>query len=103
MRYTGPYGKDWGNTYANICGTDEEGFSLPHGKRNGWNFSLHHWKKGKIDQLVPGGRLFGPAAAMRKELVVGEHLEYLATRIVGTGLKPDAPITLDAGHRLVFF
>ena len=63
VRYTGPYGKDWGNTYANICGTDEEGFSLPHGRRTGWNFSLHHWKKGKIDQLVPGGRLlFGPGA-----------------------------------------
>lgn len=62
VRYTGQYGKDWGNTYANICGTDEEGFSLPHGTRNGWNFALHHWKNGKIDQLVPGGRLFGPAA-----------------------------------------
>ena len=26
---------------ANLCGTDEEGFSLPEGRRSGWNFSLH--------------------------------------------------------------
>ncbi len=40
-RYTGPWGKDGGHTYANICGTDEEGFSLPRGIRGGWNFAVH--------------------------------------------------------------
>ena len=42
LRYTGPGGQDSGNTYANICGTDDEGFGLPTGKRGGWNITLHN-------------------------------------------------------------
>lgn len=61
VRYTGPYRQDWGNTYGNICGTDEEGFSLPHGVRSGWNFSLHNWKE--KDRLVPSGRLLASGSA----------------------------------------
>ena len=57
VRYTGPYGQDGGNTYANICGTDEEGFSLPDGARRGWNFSLHSGKA--KDQLVSAARFCG--------------------------------------------
>ena len=54
MRHTGPWSaerypaRDYpaGNeppprTTAQICGTDEDGFSLPTGKREGWSFSLH--------------------------------------------------------------
>ena len=61
VRYTGPYRQDWGNTYGNICGTDDEGFSLPHGVRSGWNFSLHNWQK--KDRLVPAGRLLASGSA----------------------------------------
>ena len=61
VRYTGVFRQDWGNTYGNICGTDEEGFSLPHGKRSGWNFSLHNWQK--KDRLVPSGRLLASGSA----------------------------------------
>ena len=61
VRYTGPFRQDWGNTYGNICGTDEEGFSLPHGKRSGWNFSLHNWQE--KDRLVPSGRLLASGSA----------------------------------------
>ena len=77
VRYSGPGGKDhWkgftgrepieGYTYANLCGTDDEGFSLPHGYRHGWSFSLHttRWKtpKGKVtlkDGILPGARFLG--------------------------------------------
>ena len=61
VRYTGPFRQDWGNTYGNICGTDEEGFSLPHGKRSGWNFALHNWKE--KERLVPSGRLLASGSA----------------------------------------
>ncbi|MDE0434302.1 MAG: putative Ig domain-containing protein [Bryobacterales bacterium] len=77
VRYTGPGGKDhWkaftgrepieGYTYANLCGTDDEGFSLPHGYRHGWSFSLHttRWStpQGKVtlkDGILPGARFLG--------------------------------------------
>ena len=77
VRYSGPGGKDhWkgftgrepieGYTYANLCGTDDEGFSLPHGYRHGWSFSLHttRWKtpRGKVtlqDGILPGARFLG--------------------------------------------
>ena len=77
VRYTGPGGKDhWktftgrspieGYTYANLCGTDDEGFSLPHGYRHGWSFSLHttRWEtsRGKVmleDGILPGARFLG--------------------------------------------
>ncbi|MDE0167391.1 MAG: Ig domain-containing protein [Bryobacterales bacterium] len=77
VRYTGPGGKDhWkaftgrepieGYTYANLCGTDDEGFSLPHGYRHGWSFSLHttRWStpRGKVtlkDGILPGARFLG--------------------------------------------
>ena len=42
VRYTGPGGKDRVHTYAFICGTDEEGFSLPRGMRGGWSFILRN-------------------------------------------------------------
>lgn len=42
LRHTGPTQPDGQPfAYVNICGTDEEGFSLPEGVRSGWNFSLH--------------------------------------------------------------
>ena len=45
VRYTGPWGTELGGefprTTAQICGTDDDGFSLPSGRRRGWSFSLH--------------------------------------------------------------
>jgi hypothetical protein len=55
VRYTGPWSAEIypdrdtaadgvvppPRTTAQICGTDEDGFSLPQGKREGWSFSLH--------------------------------------------------------------
>jgi hypothetical protein len=56
-----PYGSGTAGPFAKICGTDDEGFSLPHGVRGGWDFSLHSWldawpvKPG----LLPASRFIG--------------------------------------------
>ena len=59
VRYTGSGGKEKGHTYANICGTEDEGFGLPIGMRGGWNFSLHDMKKERRQGLVPAARFMG--------------------------------------------
>ena len=76
VRYTGPGGKDrgqWsrtegrrdpeedGTTYAFICGTDEEGFSLPRGMRGGWSFILRNGatRGTREDGLIAGARFMG--------------------------------------------
>jgi hypothetical protein len=53
VRYTGPWGAERQNadpprTFAQICGTDEDGFSLPAGQRKGWSFSLHDGTRGNF-------------------------------------------------------
>ncbi|MFN0052290.1 MAG: hypothetical protein ACKV0T_08860, partial [Planctomycetales bacterium] len=45
VRYTGEGGQDGAGTYANLCGTEDEGFGLPVGVRGGWNFSLNSGPK----------------------------------------------------------
>lgn len=58
VRYTGPGGEDGGTTYANICGTDEEGFSLPEVRRGGWNFAL--WGENTLrGGIAPAARFIG--------------------------------------------
>jgi hypothetical protein len=57
VRYTGPIGNDLGYTYASICSTDEEGFSLPEGIRGGWTFALLTAESG--DDLIPWARFIG--------------------------------------------
>ena len=57
VRYTGPRGKEGGNTYANICGSDEEGFSMPNGVRGGSHFALHTSRVEK--GLAPMARFIG--------------------------------------------
>ncbi len=71
VRYTGPGGKDransWpqgnGYTFANICGSDEEGCALPNGYRHGWLFYLRTAKTGprstREEGLLPGARFLG--------------------------------------------
>ena len=58
VRYTGPWGEDAaGNTYANICGSDEEGVSLPEGMRGGSHFALH---TSRVEEgLAPHARFIG--------------------------------------------
>jgi len=58
VRYTGPWGEDAaGNTYANICGSDEEGVSLPEGLRGGSHFALH---TSRVEEgLAPHARFIG--------------------------------------------
>ena len=49
VRYTGPWGAELGGehprTTAQICGTDEDGFSLPSGQRSGWRQQQQRWQK----------------------------------------------------------
>jgi hypothetical protein len=60
VRYTGLGGQEQGGrTYANICGTDDEGFGLREGRRGGHSFTLmlSRGGVGKLkDGLLPTGR-----------------------------------------------
>ena len=60
VRYTGPGGQEQGGrTYANICGTDDEGFGLREGMRGGYSFTLILGRGGvgtREDGLLPTGR-----------------------------------------------
>ena len=72
-RYTGPWsaelGGDHPRTAVQICGTDEDGFSLPSGKRCGWSFSLHD---GVRDLNPQDGRLMPHA----RNLGEGGHRDF---------------------------
>ena len=57
LRFTGKFRLDAGGTYANICGTDDEGFSLPDGVRAGWNFYLSTPRR--QERLAPNARYLG--------------------------------------------
>ena len=61
VRFTGQEGQDEGLTYANICGTDDEGFGLPLGTRGGWIFSLYSGsKQGPLSTgITPSARFMG--------------------------------------------
>ena len=71
VRYTGPGGRDrarnWppgqGYTFANICGSDEEGCALADGYRQGWIFYLRTAETGpnstRSEGLLPGARFLG--------------------------------------------
>ena len=61
VRYAGAGGLEDGHTYVNICGTEDEGLSLPIGMRGGWNFALHSFTRpGTLqDGLVPAARFMG--------------------------------------------
>ena len=67
VRYTGPWGAELGGehprTTAQICGTDDDGFSLPSGRRRGWSFSLHDGTREQPQdgRLMPQARNLGQA------------------------------------------
>ena len=85
VRFTGEWGLDAGRTYGHICGTDEEGFSLPGGKRTGWSFGLGtgnvpEWSKGG---LAATPRYLGPKGGVSAVSVRGPTEGY-------TGARPSA-------------
>ena len=61
VKYEGHGGLDSGRTALNLCGTDDEGFSLPTGLRGGWSFGLHSKSgKGTLDRgITPWARFMG--------------------------------------------
>ena len=71
VRYTGPWGAELGGehprTTAQICGTDDDGFSLPTGRRGGWSFSLHDGTREQPQdgRLMPQARNLGRQAGSR--------------------------------------
>ena len=82
VRYTGPWGAEvqrehpergHPRTTAQICGTDEDGFSLPSGQRNGWNFSLHDGTREQVlREEPPDGKLMPHA----RNLTKSGHRDY---------------------------
>ena len=63
IRYTGPAVGEAGTlTYAHICGTDDEGFGLPDGKRGGYSFTLGGSRPYK-DGLLPTARFLGSTSS----------------------------------------
>lgn len=40
-----PRGSGTAGPFAESCATDDEGFSLTHGVRGGWDLSLHSWSE----------------------------------------------------------
>ena len=60
VRYTGEGGQEDGTrTYANICGTEDEGRGLPIGMRGGWNFYLYNGTGSVKDGIAPVARFVG--------------------------------------------
>ena len=60
-KYEGQGGWETGRTALNLCGTDDEGFSLPTGLRGGWSFGLHSKSgKGTLERgITPWARFMG--------------------------------------------
>jgi len=96
VRYTGPYGKDWGNTYGNICGSDEEGLSLPTGMRGGWHLALHNSRA--VEGLAPMARFIGSKA--RPDSDVNRISPYYEPGH-DTGVRP-AAITDENWHHVAW-
>lgn len=61
VKYEGKGGLETGRTALNLCGTDDEGFSLPTGLRGGWSFGLHGRSgKGTLERgITPWARFMG--------------------------------------------
>ena len=61
VKYEGVGGLERGRTALNLCGTEDEGFSLPTGLRGGWSFGLHSKSgKGPLKRgITPWARFMG--------------------------------------------
>jgi hypothetical protein len=72
VKFTGPQGKDQGKTYATICSTDDEGFSLPEGVRGGWTLALHTNESQR--GLVPWARHIGARSRPNSGVMTGSGI-----------------------------
>ena len=86
VKYAGAGGLERGRTSPNLCGTDDEGFSLPTGLRGGWSFGLHSKRgKGTIkDGITPWARFMGsPRGKDPNHDTSGILLPYISGRFTG--------------------
>lgn len=101
-KYEGQGGLERGRTALNLCGTDDEGFSLPTGLRGGWSFGLH--TKGGLGPLksgiTPWARFMGsPRGKDPNHDTSGILLPYVTARF--TGAEP-ASITDNDWHHVAW-
>ena len=89
VKYEGRGGLDTGRTALNLCGTDDEGFSLPTGLRGGWSFGLHSKSgEGALNRgIIPWARFMGsPRGKDPNHDTSGILLPYVSPGF--TGAKP---------------
>jgi len=102
LKYEGRGGLDSGRTALNICGTDDEGFSLPTGLRGGWSFGLHSKSgKGTLSRgITPWARFMGsPRGKDPNHDTSGILLPYVSGTF--TDAKP-VVITNNEWHHVVW-
>jgi hypothetical protein len=102
VNYEGHGGLERGRTSLNLCGTDDEGFSLPTGLRGGWSFGLHSkGGKGTIkDGITPWARFMGsPRGKDPNHDTSGILLPYFSPGF--TGAEP-AVITDNDWHHVAW-
>ena len=101
IRYIGPGGEDAGHTYANIAGTEDEGFGLPVGVRGGWTFALHN-RDGKLaDGITPVARFMGSPRGKDPNHDTSGILFANAQHAGYTGAEP-AQVTDHAWHHVAW-
>jgi hypothetical protein len=101
-KYEGKGGLETGRTAINLCGTDDEGFSLPTGLRGGWSFGLHGKSgKGTLERgITPWARFMGsPRGKDPNHDTSGILLPYVSAGF--TGAEP-AVITDNDWHHVVW-
>ena len=102
VKYAGRGGLDSGRTALNLCGTDDEGFSLPTGLRGGWSFGLHSkGGKGTLNRgITPWARFMGsPRGKDPNHDTSGILLPYISPGF--TDAEP-AVITNNAWHHVAW-
>ena len=101
-KYEGKGGRERGRTSLNLCGTDDEGFSLPTGLRGGWSFGLHtKGGNGTLkDGITPWARFMGsPRGKDPNHDTSGIVLPYVSPGF--TGAEP-AVITDNDWHHVAW-
>ena len=102
VKYEGHGGLDSGRTALNLCGTDDEGFSLPTGLRGGWSFGLQSKTgKGTLNRgITPWARFMGsPRGKDPNHDTSGILLPYISPGF--TDAEP-AVITNNAWHHVAW-
>ena len=103
VKYEGQGGLEARNTYLNICGTDDEGLSLPIGLRGGWNFSLHNkgYRGTLKDGVTPIARFMGSPRGKDPNHDTSGILLPRGSRAGFTGARP-AMITDNDWHHVAW-